>query len=104
MGETKQVNIRLPSELIEKINRVADDEDCSYQDVYLRAIAEFVEKYYTRICQGCNSLNSPSANFCSNCGLPMNPEGLEEFKKVREYIQKNPRVLLDNYDRMNNSQ
>ncbi len=100
----KQVNIRIPSEITEKINRIANESGCSYQDVYLKAISDYVDRYFSRVCQGCNALNSPDSNFCSNCGLPMNPEGLEEFRKIREYIQNNPRVLLNNIERLSNLQ
>jgi hypothetical protein len=92
----QQVNIRLPVDLIEKINDIAEELGKSSTVIYTEAISEYVDRISSRICQGCHTVNKPESNFCYNCGLPMNPEGLAEFQRIREYIQKNPRVLMDN--------
>lgn len=91
------MNIRIPSDIIEKIQRIAKEKNVKYQDVYLNAIIEYVDNYFAQVCQACKFVNQPGSKFCSNCGHPLNPEGLEELIKAREYLKKNPRILLENY-------
>jgi hypothetical protein len=86
--KSKQVNIRLTLNIFDLISKIAADEGLSNTDIVTRAVNEFIERKVSQICQGCKSYNKLGANYCSNCGLPLNPEGLEEFKRMSEYFHK----------------
>jgi hypothetical protein len=98
--ETVQLNFNIPKSLKSALMQIAEQKGKTYTETYLEAFREYVDRYFSLVCQGCNSVNPPNSNFCNNCGLPMSPEGLEEFQKIRESILKNPRILLDNYHRI----
>ncbi len=86
--KNKQMNVRLTPEIFDKIAKIAKDEELSNTDIVTRAIHQFIEKKEAQFCQGCNTYNRVGCNYCCNCGLPLNPEGLEEFKKMSEYFHK----------------
>lgn len=98
--QAPQVNIRIPIEIQDKIDELIEETGKSKTDIYKEALTGYIEKITARRCQGCNFLNLKECKFCCNCGLPLNKEGLEEFQAIKEYIYKNPRVLMDNAKRL----
>jgi len=90
VGKTKQVNIRLTSEDYEQLGKIASAENLTVTDIVVRSIREYLERINVQFCQGCKTLNKPDSNYCSNCGLPLNPDSLDEFRKMYDFFQKHP--------------
>jgi len=45
-----------------------------------------------RQCVHCSTLNAPTSEFCTTCGMPLTEEILASLTKVMEYIDGHPRV------------
>ena len=73
------INFRIPRYLPELVQIIANAEEKDKTEIYVRAIREYVEKYNSRICQGCHAVNPKKAHFCLN-------ENEQTVEKIRSIL------------------
>lgn len=76
-----------------KIVEISEKEHSDTSQVIISIVGAYLDKspqapLLPYQCPSCRKVNEPGANYCSDCGTPLNSIAAAEMLEMREYINK----------------
>ena len=83
----------LPEEIIKGIRNVADQNDMTINATIQKCLEDGIIHLSLARCRNCNMLNDIGSNYCSNCGMPLNPKAREALHQLEGLLEEYPTIL-----------
>lgn len=102
-GEKKSKTIRVPSDIWNLIVGQSRKHHCKTSQVIVTILGAYFDANQKNPllpyqCPSCRKVNETGANYCNDCGTPLNEEAAAELLEMKSYINKfkeDPAVMAE---------
>jgi len=88
------VGARIPEDIDQELQRIADEEALDKSDVIRDALKSYVDAINSHRCPECGTVNDPDAVYCKQCSRGLHIKDNDNIDSLLEQLKADPEKLL----------